>query len=70
MTGRRRRAGDDDPDPAAAGDRAVPLVGGVEDHVEHGRCTAHQRDAVCLDPPQDLGAVDLADDHVLGAHAR
>ena len=56
--------------------RPAPGIGpshvacGVEDHVEHGRCAAHQRHAVLLDPAQDLGAVDLAQDDVLRAHAR
>ncbi len=43
---------------------------GIEDHVGHSRRTAHHRDAVALDSPQDLGAVDLAQDDVLRAHAR
>ena len=67
---RRRGAGDDDAHAAAAGDLAVPLGGGVEDHVDDRRRAAHQRHAVALDPAQDLGAVDLAQHDVLAAHPR
>ena len=48
----------------------VPLARGVEHHVDDGRRAAHQRHAVALDAAQDLGAVDLAQDDVLTAHAR
>ena len=40
----------------------------VEHRVHDRRRAAHQRDAVALDPAQDLGAVDLAQHHVLRAH--
>ena len=55
---------------SVAGDRAVPRRGGVEDRVGDGRRAAHHRHAVLVDAAQDLGAVDLADDHVLARPSR
>jgi len=60
----RRGPGDDDPGEPTAGDRPAPRSGGVEDHVQHCGRAAHQRHAVLLDTAQDLGAIDLAQDHV------
>ena len=42
----------------------------VEDRGHDGRCAAQQRDAVVVDAPQDLRAVDLAQHDVPAAHAR
>ena len=42
---------------------------GVEHRGHHGRRGAHDRDAVLLDPPQDLHAVDLAQHDLGHAHA-
>ena len=67
---RRRRAGDDDPHPVAAGDLAVPVGGGLEDGVPHRRRPGHHRHAVLLDPAEDLGAVDLAQHHLPRARGR
>ena len=41
----------------------------VEHRSTHGGSTTHQRDAVLVDPTQDLGSVDLAQHDVLHAHA-
>ena len=54
---------------AAAGDLAVPLLRGVEDRGDDRGRAAQQRDAVVAHPPQDLGAVDLAQNDVAAAHA-
>ena len=51
-----------------AGDRAVPGRGRVEHRGGDCGRAAHQRHAVPLDPPQDLGAVDLAQHDVRPAH--
>ena len=58
---RRRCPGADDPvGSVRAGDRPGPVRRGVEHGVEHRGRRAHERHAVLLDPPEDLGAVDLA----------
>ena len=51
-----------------ARDGPAPGGGGVEDHGDDGRGAAQQGDAVALDAPQDLGPVDLAQDHLGHAH--
>ena len=66
--GGRRGAGHDDARAAGARDRAVPRGGGVEHHGDHRRRAAQQGDAVLVDAPQDLGAVDLAQHDLGHAH--
>jgi hypothetical protein len=66
--GGRRRTGDHDAEPVAAGDRPVPRGGRVEDGGDDGGGAAHERDAVLVDAAQDLGAVDLAQHDVGDAH--
>ena len=67
--GGRRRAGDDDADAVASGDLAVPVLRAVERGRDDGGRGAHVGDAVLLDALEDLGAVDLPQHDVLGAHA-
>ena len=62
------RSRHDDADLSPAGDLAVPNGCGVEDRSDHRRGAAHDGDAVLLDPPQYLGAVDLAQHHMGHSH--
>ena len=65
---RRGRTGHDDAHLGAPGNLALPILGCIEHHREHGRRTAHQRHTVALDATEDLRAVDFAEDDVLAAH--
>ena len=63
---RRWRAGAHDPYASPARNVTVPRGGSVEYRVPHRWGSAHHRDAVFVDAAKNLGAVHLAQHHLLG----